>query len=181
MLNTKKIATPNKLQGKSSKGSKKDGDSYIIELYFKEARKYPLLTKEEEIILGAEIWKLNAEIKDIKNKLKSCPESQKPELQESLAKVEKQKKLTEDKFANANLRLVISIAKSYINRGLDIVDLIGEGNIGLIEAVENLTTARIVDFQLMPLGGSGKQFLRLWLIKRGQYACLFIKPMNLRN
>ena len=79
-----------------------------VRLYLKEIGKYPLLTTEEEIALAKQI-------------AEGTPEEQ------AAAK----KKLSE-----ANLRLVVSIAKRYVGRGMQFLDLIQEGNLGLITAAE---------------------------------------------
>ena len=79
-----------------------------VRLYLKEIGKYPLLTTEEEIALAKQI-------------AEGTPEEQ------AAAK----KKLSE-----ANLRLVVSIAKRYVGLGMQFLDLIQEGNLGLIKAAE---------------------------------------------
>ena len=79
-----------------------------VKLYLREIGKIPLLSQEEEYELAQKIIHGSA----------------------------KEKKRAKDKMAESNMRLVVSIAKRYSGRGLDFLDLIQEGNTGLLRAVE---------------------------------------------
>jgi len=93
-----------------------------VRMYLREIGRVPLLSAEQEIALAKRMERGKAE-------------REKPRNQQSLRTLydaeEAQRQLTE-----ANLRLVVSVAKKYIGRGMNLLDLIQEGNIGLIRAVE---------------------------------------------
>jgi RNA polymerase primary sigma factor len=89
-------------------------------MYLREIGRVPLLSAEEEVRLAQRMERGKAE------RLKINPNHRIIEDGE-----EAQRRLTE-----ANLRLVVSVAKKYIGRGMSLLDLIQEGNIGLIRAVE---------------------------------------------
>ena len=87
-----------------------------VRMYLKEIGQYPLLTADQEI--------------DLSKKIEAGNKPDATESEKNAAKFAQQQ-LTE-----ANLRLVVSIAKRYVGRGMPFLDLIQEGNIGLIKAVE---------------------------------------------
>ena len=105
-----------------------------VRMYLKEIGKVPLLTAEQEIDLakameaGLDAEKTLADDEG-KNKLS---DAKKKELKQIIYEGDEAKK----RLAEANLRLVVSIAKRYVGRGMLFLDLIQEGNLGLIKAVE---------------------------------------------
>lgn len=105
-----------------------------VRLYLREIGKIPLLNSEEELALAQEIVANRDELEEVSTKLKEdeLTTAERTKLKARAVKLSKPK----DKMAEANMRLVVSIAKRYSGRGLDFLDLIQEGNTGLLRAVE---------------------------------------------
>jgi RNA polymerase primary sigma factor len=113
-----------------------------VRMYLKEIGKVPLLSAEEEIEL-AQIMETGAvaseKIAIMKKRMDDATEEEKEELKEDIKSLQKDVDAGSDakkRLAEANLRLVVSIAKRYVGRGMLFLDLIQEGNLGLIKAVE---------------------------------------------
>ena len=103
-----------------------------VRMYLKEIGKVPLLTAEEEVDLAKRIEAgLFAS-----EKLASTTKKLDAKLRRELDLIERDGQIAKRKLVEANLRLVVSIAKRYVGRGLLFLDLIQEGNLGLIRAVE---------------------------------------------
>lgn len=114
-----------------------------LALYLKQISRYPLLTAEEEIQIGERIQKTRVLLKayDDPNGV-PVAEALAEERMRERDRVEKELVAAKNRMISSNLRLVVSIAKNYQHRGLSLLDLIDEGNIGLIEAVERFDYTR---------------------------------------
>ena len=105
-----------------------------VRLYLREIGKIPLLNSEEELELAQKIVANRDELEAIREQLtdEDLAIGERHKLEAKATKLSRPK----DKMAEANMRLVVSIAKRYSGRGLDFLDLIQEGNTGLLRAVE---------------------------------------------
>ena len=106
-----------------------------VRMYLKEIGKVNLLSSEEEVDL-AQIMAAGAAAKEQMEELAASGEELPVEVTEELEKLIKKGERAKQRLAEANLRLVVSIAKRYVGRGMQFLDLIQEGNLGLIKAVE---------------------------------------------
>ena len=122
---------------------KLSGDS--VRAYLRDIGRIPLLEHEEEILLGRKVQRM-MQILEVKEDLEGIS-------QEDLAKVlgitdkELRKQMREgerakDKMVMANLRLVVSVAKKYTKRNMELLDIIQEGSIGLVRGVEKFDPGR---------------------------------------
>ncbi len=106
-----------------------------VRMYLKEIGKVPLLTAEQEVDLAT----VMSAGREAEERVAQAEADGVTLSEEELAALKKQIKSGEkakQQLAEANLRLVVSIAKRYVGRGMLFLDLIQEGNLGLIKAVE---------------------------------------------
>ncbi len=106
-----------------------------VRMYLKEIGKVPLLTADQEVELATVMSagrEAEARVAQAEADGSAIPEAEMAELKKQIKAGEKAKQ----QLAEANLRLVVSIAKRYVGRGMLFLDLIQEGNLGLIKAVE---------------------------------------------
>ena len=104
----------------------------LVRLYLTDIGQYPLLTKDDEVRLAQQIEGGNASRGDLLTAGKDLTAAKKRELRRTAREGDDAQRT----FVQSNLRLVVSIAKKYQASGLPLLDLIQEGNLGLMHAVE---------------------------------------------
>jgi RNA polymerase primary sigma factor len=132
------VTLPSRVESAPRSDDRAGGSSDPVRMYLKEIGKVPLLTGPQEVWLAQRIeagLHAAARIAELEDRYDDCALIPENELLPAEALVADglaaKRQLTE-----ANLRLVVSIAKRYLNRGMLFLDLIQEGNLGLIRAVE---------------------------------------------
>lgn len=138
------------IRNKDSKS--KNGTADFNSLYYHELSGIELIDSDEEKNLSSnisecrkKIFELNKTIRKLRNK-KIIDKSELRQLTVKLNHYQKLETDSKQKFIKANLRLVVTFAKRYSGRGMPLMDLIQEGNLGLIRAVEKFDHKKGVKF-----------------------------------
>ena len=120
----------------SKKKTRHAKDTDPLALYLKQISRYPLLTADEELKIGERIVHARGLVQEFdRGEGPGGDEKERERLASELIAFK-------NRMISSNLRLVVSIAKNYQHRGLSLLDLIDEGNIGLIEAVDRFDYTR---------------------------------------
>jgi RNA polymerase primary sigma factor len=114
------------------------GADDTVGLYFKEMAHIPLLSKDEEVDLAKRIERARIALQELSNQERPLKQKQCSELEHLI----KDGYLAREHLIKANTRLVVSIAKKYLGNGVPFLDLIQEGNLGLMRAVEKFEYRR---------------------------------------
>ena len=118
------------------------GDS--VRAYLRDIGRIPLLEHDEEILLGRQVQRL-MQLVEYKKELNLDDDGLAEALDVPLKQIKRELRSGEkakDKMVTANLRLVVSIAKKYTKRNMELLDIIQEGTIGLVRGVEKFDPAR---------------------------------------
>jgi RNA polymerase primary sigma factor len=102
-----------------------------VRMYLREIGRTPLLTAEEEVLYAS----LIREGKEAQHRLDTEPDLD-LDTRDQLLDATRRGMAAQQRLTQANLRLVVSVAKRYLGRGMNFLDLIQEGNIGLLRAVQ---------------------------------------------
>ena len=119
------------------------GDS--VRAYLRDIGRVPLLEHDEEILLGRKVQRL-MEIREVEEELGTSTQhvvadALKLSLKDLKREIRDGEK-AKDKMVTANLRLVVSVAKKYTKRNMELLDIIQEGTIGLVRGVEKFDPGR---------------------------------------
>jgi RNA polymerase sigma factor (sigma-70 family) len=120
-----------------AKGRSQASEADSVRIYLDDIGRYPLLTKEDEIRLAQAIEAGRIAGAELAEGLPLSPARER-----ELRRVKREAQRASDAFVKANLRLVVSIAKKYQSADMPILDLIQEGNLGLMHAVEKFDWRR---------------------------------------
>ena len=118
------------------------GDS--VRAYLRDIGRIPLLEHDEEILLGRKVQRL-MELQEMKKELELNNAQLAEALDVPLKQVMRELRdggRAKDKMVTANLRLVVSVAKKYTKRNMELLDIIQEGTIGLVRGVEKFDPGR---------------------------------------
>jgi RNA polymerase primary sigma factor len=137
------VSPAGKRKGKERKWTKYE-EERVLQVYFRDLLTEPLLTPDDEKQLGAKIKECEKKArmiqKDIERltqaRLGKKPARDKNRLDATRKVYSEKAQELKSKFIRSNLRLVVSIAKRHLGRGLPLTDLVQEGNLGLMRAVD---------------------------------------------
>ena len=141
-------ASKPKTAAKAAKAVTADVD--LVRSYLRDIGRVPLLTHEQEITLGRQVQEL-MDLESLESELESKA-GEKPSRDQlakasGLSSMQLKRKLqhgrrAKERMVAANLRLVVSVAKKYTKRNMELLDLIQEGTIGLVRGVEKFDPTR---------------------------------------
>ncbi|MCS5704753.1 MAG: RpoD/SigA family RNA polymerase sigma factor [Cyanobacteriota bacterium] len=127
------------------------GGGDLVRSYLRDIGRVPLLTHEQEITLGRQVQELMG-LEELREELKLRAGGEEPSndilaAEAGLTPAQLSKRLSagrraKERMVAANLRLVVSVAKKYTNRNMELLDLIQEGTIGLVRGVEKFDPTR---------------------------------------